>query len=56
MGRPRPLDDALNPRSLWALGGALNFGEIAVDATSLTVRIIDADGHVRHTHTVGASP
>ncbi len=56
MGRPRPLDDALNPRSLWALGGVLNFGEIAVDATSLTVRIIDADGRVRHTHTVGASP
>jgi alkaline phosphatase D len=56
MGRPRPLDDALNPRSLWALGSALNFGEIAVDATSLTVRIIDADGRVRHTHTVGASP
>jgi len=56
LGRPRPLDQALNPRSLWALGGVLNFGEIAVDATSLTVRIIDADGHVRHTHTVGASP
>lgn len=55
MGRPRPLDDALNPRSLWALGGVLNFGEIAVDATSLTVRIIDAVGQVRHTHTVGAS-
>lgn len=56
LGRPRPLDDALNPRSLWALGGALNFGEIAVDPTSLTVRIIDADGRVRHTHTVGAAP
>ena len=56
LGRPRPLDDALNPRSLWALGGVLNFGEIAVDATSLTVRIIDADGQVRHTHAVGASP
>jgi len=56
MGRPRPLDDALNPRSLWALGGLLNFGEIAVEATSLTVRIMDADGRVRHTHSVGASP
>ena len=53
-GRSRPLDDALNPRSLWALSGALNFGEIAVDATSLTVRIIDADGRVRRTHKVGA--
>jgi len=56
LGRPRPLDDALNPRSLWALGGVVNFGEIAVDATSLTVRIIDADGQVRHTLAVGASP
>ena len=56
MGRPRPLDDALNPRSLWALGGVLNFGEIAAGAASLTVRIIDADGRLRHTHTVGASP
>lgn len=55
-GRPRPLDDALNPRSLWALGGVENFGEIAVDAAALTVRIIDADGQVRHTHTVDASP
>ena len=56
MGRPRPLDDALNPLSLWALGSALNFGEIAADATSLTVRIIDADGRVRHAHTIGVSP
>jgi len=55
-GRPRPLDDALNPRSLWALGGVPNFGEIAADAAALTVRIIDGDGQVRHTYTVGASP
>ena len=55
-GRPRPLDDSLNPHSLWALGNALNFGEIAVDATSLTVRIIDADGRVRQTHAVPGSP
>ena len=55
-GRPRPLDDGLNPRSLWALGGVLNFGEIAVEAGSLTVRIIDTDGQVRHSHTVAASP
>jgi alkaline phosphatase D len=56
LGRPRPLDDALNPRSIWTLGSVENFGEIAVDATALTVRIIDADGQVRHTHTIGASP
>ena len=54
LGRPRPLDDGLNPRSLWALGGVFNFGEIAVDATSLTARIIDVDGRVRHTHAVPA--
>jgi alkaline phosphatase D len=53
-GRPRPLDQALNPRSLWSLGGVKNFGEIAVDATSLTVRVIDVEGRVRHTHVIGA--
>jgi alkaline phosphatase D len=53
LGRPRPLDQALNPRSLWALGSVENFGVIAVDAASLTVRIIDVDGQLRHTHTIG---
>jgi alkaline phosphatase D len=53
-GRPRPLDQALNPRSLWSLGGVDNFGEIAVDATSLTVRVIDVEGRVRYTHVIGA--
>jgi alkaline phosphatase D len=52
-GRPRPLDKALNPRSIWALGGVDNFGEVAVSASSLTVRIIDADGRVRYSHTIG---
>ena len=52
-GRPRPLDQALNPRSIWALGGVDSFGEVAVSASSLTVRIIDADGTVRYTHTMG---
>jgi alkaline phosphatase D len=55
LGRPRPLDQALNPRSLWALGSVENFGVIAVDAASLTVRIVDTQGQVRHTHTIGAS-
>ena len=53
-GRPHPLDQGLNPRSLWSLGGVENFGEIAVDASSLTVRVIDVDGRVRHTHVIGA--
>ena len=52
-GRPRPLDQALNPRSIWALGGVDNFGEVAVSVSSLTVRIIDADGRVRYSHTIG---
>jgi alkaline phosphatase D len=55
-GRPRPLDQALNPRSIWALGGADNFGEVAVSTSSLTVRIIDADGRVRYSHTTGPEP
>ena len=53
LGRPRPLDQALNPRSLWALGSVENFGVIAVDAASLTVRIVDTQGQERHTHTIG---
>ena len=53
-GRPHPLDQGLNPRSLWSLDGIANFGEIAVDATGLTLRVIDVEGRVRHTHTVPA--
>lgn len=53
-GKPRPLDTALAPRSLWSLGGAANFGDIAIDAAGLTVRIVDALGQTRFSHTVGA--
>lgn len=53
LGRPRPLDAGLNPRSLFALGGVENFGEIAVDPTGLSVRIVDVTGTVRFTHTIG---
>ncbi|HSL50243.1 MAG TPA: alkaline phosphatase D family protein [Candidatus Deferrimicrobiaceae bacterium] len=53
-GQPRPLDTRLNPRSLWGLGGTANFGDIAIDASGLTVRIADALGDVRFTHTIGA--
>jgi alkaline phosphatase D len=52
-GRPRPLDAHLNPRSLWGLGGATNFGHIAIDASGLTVRVLDARGEVRFSHTLG---
>jgi len=53
-GKPRPLDAALTPRSLWSLGGTANFGDIAIDTTGLTVRIVDALGQTRFSHTVGA--
>jgi alkaline phosphatase D len=54
LGRPRPLDMGLNPRTLFAVGEIENFGEVAIEPTSLTVRIIDIDGQVRFTHTIGA--
>jgi alkaline phosphatase D len=53
-GRPRPLDAGLTPRSLWSLGGTANFGAIEIDTTALTVRIVDALGQTRFSHTVGA--
>lgn len=53
-GKPRPLDAGLNPRSLWSLGGVANFGDISIDPTGLTVRIVDVAGQTRFTHTVGA--
>ena len=53
-GKPRPLDARLAPRSLWSLGGTANFGDIAIDATGLTVRIVDALGQTRFSHTIGA--
>ncbi len=53
LGRPRPLDMGLNPRSLFALGGVETFGEVSVDPAGLTVRIADVSGAVRFTHTIG---
>jgi alkaline phosphatase D len=53
LGRPRPLDMSLNPRSLFARGGVFNFGEVTVEPASLTVRLIDEAGAVMFTHTVG---
>ena len=52
-GKPRPLDARLAPRSLWSLGGTANFGDIAIDTTGLTVRIVDALSQTRFSHTVG---
>ena len=53
LGRPRPLDDGLNPRSLFGIGEVENFGEVTIDRTGLTVQIIDVEGRVRFTHTIG---
>jgi alkaline phosphatase D len=53
-GRPRPLDQGLNPRSLWSLGGTATFGDIAIDTGGLTVRIVDGDGRERFVQIVGA--
>ncbi len=51
-GVPRPLDRALNPRSLFALSGNQNFGEVTVEPSGLTVRIVDGNGQVRFIHTL----
>jgi len=52
-GRPRPLDAALNPRTLFARGGIDNFGEISIEPRRFTVRILDEDGSELFTHTIG---
>jgi alkaline phosphatase D len=50
LGRPRPLDEGLNPRSIFAHGGTNSFGEVTIDAARLTVRLIDGEGAVLFTH------
>jgi alkaline phosphatase D len=51
-GRPRPLDEGLNPRSLFARGGVNNFGEVTIEPAELTVRFHDEEGAVLFTHTI----
>ena len=53
-GRPRPLDQGLNPRSLWSLGGTATFGDVSIDTGGLTVRILDGEGRERVVQTIGA--
>jgi alkaline phosphatase D len=53
LGRPRPLDLRLNSRSLFAQGGVYNFGEVTIEPTHLVVRLIDEQGSVLFTHTLG---
>lgn len=52
VGTPRPLDQTLNPLSLWGRGGVNNFGEVTVDAGQLVVRIVDEAGTVLTTQTI----
>jgi alkaline phosphatase D len=52
LGQPRPLDLRLWPRSLFARGGVLSFGEATIEPAQLTVRIVDDQSHVLFTHTV----
>ena len=55
-GLSRPVDQGLNPHTLFALGGIENFGTVDADAGTLTVRIIDVNGTVRFLHTIHAGP
>jgi len=52
-GRPRPLDLALGPKSLFARGGVYNFGHVVIEPAHLTVRLVDDGGGVMFTHTIG---
>ena len=51
-GRPRPLDQGLNPVSIFARGGLNNFGEVIVDRSGLSLRLIGEDGTVLFTHAI----
>jgi alkaline phosphatase D len=51
LGRPRPLDQALGPKTLFAFGGGYNFGVIRIERGTLGVRIVDAAGQERGSHT-----
>jgi alkaline phosphatase D len=51
-GQPRPLDARLGPRTLFAQGGVYNFGEVTIDPTELTVRLVDEHDTVLFTHSI----
>ncbi len=55
-GRPGQLDHTLNPVSLFARGDFLNFGQVAIDAQGLTVRIYDEQGKVHFERTFPPQP
>jgi hypothetical protein len=51
-GQPRPLDERLGSRTLFAQGGVFNFGEVTIDPTYLRVRFVDEQDTVMFTHTI----
>jgi alkaline phosphatase D len=52
VGQPRPLDERLGSRTLFAQGGVFNFGEVTIDPAYLGVRFVDEQGTVMFTHTI----
>ena len=54
LGRPRPLDEGLNPRSLFATARVNNFGDIVIEPGTLAVRLMGEDGSMLGSHTLGA--
>jgi alkaline phosphatase D len=52
-GRPRPLDEGLGPRSLFARGGVNSFGAVTIEPERLTVRLLDEAGTEMFSHTIG---
>jgi alkaline phosphatase D len=52
-GRPRPLDQGLHPRSLFARGGVFSFGEVTIEPATLVVRLLDQDGGLLFSHATG---
>ena len=51
-GFPRPMDEALHPRSLFSATDVNNFGEVTVDASGTTVRIFAEDGRELFSHSI----
>jgi alkaline phosphatase D len=55
-GYPRFVDRSLHSRSLASLGFTLNFGELVITRSAITVRLIDASGTVRRIATIHSEP
>ena len=51
-GFPRPLDEALHPRSLFSATDVNNFGEVTIDATGTVVKIFTEDVRELFSHAI----